>query len=106
MRKTVYIFLCLLLSVIVAGCNNNTISRSKFVSVYCDLTIAKDTLTQDDFKKQKTGILAKYGVTEKQLKTTYDYYYQNPTLWKPFFDEALVYMNKKMPQRNGQVKTF
>jgi hypothetical protein len=69
-------------------------SSDKFVAVYCDLTIAQDTVKPEQFAKAKSDILKKYDVNEAQLKATYDYYYQNPKLWEEFFKNALERMDK------------
>lgn len=76
------LFFC---SFILSSCGKQVISKDKFVDVYCDLSIAQDTLEFRDFTAKKKEILKKYGMTENDLKTTYQYYYSNPKLWEPFF---------------------
>jgi hypothetical protein len=85
--------------VIIAGliffsCSGKTVDEKTFVAVYCDLTIAHDTLDAGAFKKEKQSILNKYSVTEQQLSATYNEYYQTPKKWESFFEKSLARMEK------------
>ena len=94
-RNVLILGLLLIISVFVlVSCRSKVIDENKYSAVYCDLTLAQDTLNMEEFKKEKISILKKYEITEKELKSTYDYYYQNPELWKPLFEKALDRMNK------------
>lgn len=81
-------------SLFCSACSKQVISKEKFVDVYCDLSIAQDTLEFREFNTKKKDIIKKYGITEKELKTTYEYYYSNPELWEPFFKSATEKIEK------------
>lgn len=89
--KTAFLFAA---GFLLISCGQKTIEMKKFVNVYCDLNIAQDTLKPPEFMKMKKEILNKYGITEKELKDTYQDYYNNPKQWQPFFEKALARMDE------------
>ena len=84
------------------SCGKKHIDNKKFIAVYCDLSIAQDTLSFNEFQKSKKDILKKYEVTDKELKETYEYYYNNPELWEPFFKSASEKIEKIRTAKPGK----
>jgi hypothetical protein len=84
-----YVFIfCTAVVFTAASCGGKNVEMKKFAAVYCDLNIAQDTLDFNEFVKKKKEILRKYEISEKELKNTYEYYYNNPELWEKFFKIA------------------
>ena len=88
----------------ITGCNNNNsvIKEEKFIRIYTDIIIAKDTAGAKPEKGNELlkKILLRYNVTEKKYKQTIDYYNQNPEKWRKFFDKAIQYA-EELKKKNG-----
>lgn len=88
----------LLLLTLIAGCNQDKIiDENKFIMVYSDLIIAKDTtssqIQSSDAILKK--ILAKNKIEIADYKATIDYYNQDSQRWESFFSKTIAYLEKK-----------
>jgi hypothetical protein len=87
-------FLLFLLS----GCDTNKIiEEEKFIEIYTDIIIAKDTVSETTMSKNALikSILVKYNVTFDEYKTTVEYYNEDSERWEKFFAQAITYLEKK-----------
>ncbi|NWF89247.1 MAG: DUF4296 domain-containing protein [Ignavibacteriaceae bacterium] len=78
------------------GCDQK-IDEEKFVAVYSDLLIAKDTISysgysEDDLLKQ---ILKKHDVKFAEYEATISYYNEDSERWEGFFDKAAAYLEEQ-----------
>jgi hypothetical protein len=80
--------LCLLLP----ACSDKVVDQDKFIKVYADIRIAEDTLTgdHDNAMKVKNAVLKRYGLTEEEYRTTFEYYNDNPEMWETFYDKVIA----------------
>jgi hypothetical protein len=76
---------------------NKIIPEDKFVSIYCELLIAKDTIVNNSnkIKNFKKELLKKYSVTEKEFNSTLNFYSDNSKNWERFFDKVIKYLEEK-----------
>lgn len=89
---------------------NDTIPREKFTQLYVELLIAgeRGPLTNPDTtrtwskKDVVDSILAKYDVTELQVRSTVQEYSKDLRSWKEFYDGAINRMEEM--QRKEQTK--
>ena len=74
------------------SCADNAPDNQKFINAYVDLRIAEDTITtgDKDIQKLKTEVLKKYGMTEEQYKSAFEYFNKNPELWEQFYNDAIA----------------
>lgn len=82
----------LILCLVFAACSDKNVDPDKFINAYADLRIAEDTLavTNDKMQEVKNGILKKYGLTEDEYRTSFEYYNENPELWEQFYDKVIA----------------
>ena len=80
------------------SCNQNKIiEEEKFIEIYTDIIIAKDTTSVTTQSKDAVikSVLAKHNVTLDAYKTTVQYYNQDSERWEKFFAQAITYLEKK-----------
>ncbi len=84
------------------GCGNKKIlDEDKFVRIYTELIIAKDTSAAVSSKGNGLlrKVLSRYSVSEKQYKETVDYYNRDPEKWRKFFQKAITYADSLKKKR-------
>ena len=82
----------LILFTLIAGCSDR-IKEDKFILVYSDLWIAKDTTQGNPNQdKIKNSVFTKYGVTSKEYDATLNYYNSDPRKWEPFFTKTIAHL--------------
>ncbi len=81
-----------MLSLQFVSCSDETVERNKFVNAYVDLRIAEDTLKSenDGIQKVKVRILKRYGLTEEEYNSSFEYFNENPELWEQFYDKVMA----------------
>jgi hypothetical protein len=80
------------------GCNRiKIIEEEKFIEIYTDIIIAKDTVSETKQSKDAIikSVLAKHNVTPDAYKITIQYYNQDSERWEKFFSQAITYLEKK-----------
>ena len=80
------------------GCNQNKIiEEEKFIKIYTDLIIAKDTTSGTSQSKDAVikDVLAKYNEKLDDYKTTVQYYNQDSERWEKFFAKAIANLEEK-----------
>lgn len=80
-----------------SGCEQNkVIEEGKFIEIYTDIIIAKDTTSGNSQSKDAVikNILAKYKVTLDDYKNTVQYYNQDSERWEKFFAKAIAYLEE------------
>jgi hypothetical protein len=90
--KTKNITIIFLLTVFIFGCSKDDIlPDDKFINIYIDILVAKDTLTDNSISTDslKIVILQKYNVTDSIYTKTIEYYNNNPDKWEKFFEDAI-----------------
>lgn len=89
-------FLIPLLFFIVSCSDNPPLKEEKFIRIYVDIVIAQDTTNANPSQTQniKKNILKKYSVSEKDYKSTLDFYNSEPKRWQAFFDKAISYLEQ------------
>jgi hypothetical protein len=99
-NQNAFIFspILLLVLTLITGCNQNKIiDEDKFIVIYSDLIIAKDTtssqLQSSDAILKK--ILARNKIELADYKATVDYYNQDSQRWESFFSKTIAYLEKK-----------
>jgi hypothetical protein len=82
----------LIFSLPFVSCSDENVGGDKFVNAYVDLRIAEDTLNNgnNDFQKAKVRILKKYGLTEEQYNSAFEYFSENPESWEQFYDKVIA----------------
>ena len=87
-----YKFLLLLLVFSFAGCSHR-INEDKFVLIYSDLVIAKDTLKENiNLDEIKNRVFKRYNVSAKEYSETLNYYNSDPRKWEPFFNKTISHL--------------
>jgi hypothetical protein len=92
------IFILTFLLFLLSGCDTNKIiEEEKFIEIYTDIIIAKDTVSETTKSKDAVikGVLAKYNATLDDYKTTVEYYNEDSERWETFFAQAITYLEKK-----------
>ena len=92
------IFILAFLLFLLPGCNQNKIiQEEKFIEIYTDIIIAKDTVSETAQAKDAVikGVLTKYNITLDDYKTTVEYYNRDSERWEKFFAQAITYLEKK-----------
>ena len=92
------IFILTILLFLLPVCNqNNIIEEEKFIEIYTDIIIAKDTTSVTTQSKDAVikSVLAKHNVTLDTYKTTVEYYNQDSERWEKFFAQTITYLEKK-----------
>jgi hypothetical protein len=88
-------------AIIFLSCDQNkVIDEDKFIELYTDILIAKDTTAVVSQSKDSTVqiILRKHNITFDDYKTTVDYYNQESERWERFFNSAVTYLESKKKQ--------
>lgn len=88
----------------VTGCGNKgVIEENKFIRIYTDIIIARDTASVEpkNDKKILKGVFSRYNVTEKEYRETIDYYNKNPERWRKFFTKAIRYADQLKKKKSG-----
>lgn len=85
---------------ITSGCNHTkTIDEKKFIEIYTDIIIAKDTTSIKEISASDNSIikdvLEHHNVTIEEYKVTVDYYNQESERWEKFFSKAIKYLEEK-----------
>lgn len=98
-QATFIFFSVLILTLaLIAGCNQDRIiDEEKFIVIYSDFIIAKDTTSS---QAQSTDailkkILAKNKIELTDYKATIQYYNQDSQRWESFFSKTIAYLEKK-----------
>lgn len=84
------------------GCGNKKIiNEDKFVKIYTELIIAKDTSSSVPSGKNVLlkKVLSRFNVSEEQYKETIDYYNRDPEKWRKFFRKAISYADSLKKRR-------
>ena len=76
---------------------NKIIPENKFVSIYCELLIAQDTIgnNSNKIKNYKEELLKKYSISEKDYNSTLNYYSESSKNWESFFDKVIKRLEEK-----------
>lgn len=80
------------------NCNRTKlIDEEKFVRIYTDLLIFKDTASANALKNEELlrAVLTQHNVTFEEYKLTVEYYNQDAERWEKFFTKALAYLDSK-----------
>ncbi len=74
----------------------NIIPENKFVSLYCQLLIAQDTVENKSNKlnNHKEELLKKYSISEKEYNSTLTYYSESSKNWERFFDKVIKHLEE------------
>lgn len=91
----------IMLSLLFISCSDENVERDKFINAYVDLRIAEDTIKSenDGIQKIKVRILKKYGLTEEQYSSTFEYYKENPEQWEQFYDKVIARVDTLKKQK-------
>lgn len=83
------------------GCSNkNILDEDKFIKVYSDLIIAEDTTSSlRNIDSVKAFVFKRNGITEKDYKSTIQYYNEDPQRWQKFFTKAIAYVESLKKQK-------
>ena len=88
-RNKIFLILLLLFS---AGCSHK-INEDKFVLIYSDLVIAKDTLKENiNLDEIKNRVFKRYNVSSKEYSETLNYYNSDPRKWEVFFNKTISHL--------------
>ena len=81
----------LLLSFSLISCTER-VDEDKFIDAYIDIRIAEDTVKggNQNIQKLKADVLRKHSITERQYRSTFEYYNSNPELWEQFYNKAIA----------------
>jgi hypothetical protein len=88
------IFFLFIFALLFIGCDNKPpISENKFIQVYVDLLILKDTTntTIYSFDSLKIKLFEKHDISSQQYNSTLDFYKSNPEKWQGIFEKAISY---------------
>lgn len=79
---------------ILTGCKPKRIDEDKFIKIYTDIIIMKDTtgISIDNVKKE---VFQKYNTSDKEYQNTLNYYNEDPEKWEAFFDKAIAYLENQ-----------
>lgn len=79
---------------ILTGCKTKRIDEDKFIKIYTDIIIMKDTtgISIDNVKKE---VFQKYNTSDKEYQNTLNYYNEDPEKWEAFFDKAIAYLENQ-----------
>lgn len=93
------LLLLFIISVFFIGCRNEDIveDENKFAAIYVDLVIVNETYQGDSLliNSRTDSVFNAHGVTEKQYRSTIEYYQQDPERWEQFFEKADSYLREK-----------
>jgi hypothetical protein len=83
-----------------SGCHQNKIiDEEKFIEIYTDIIIARDTTSVKEISASNDSIiknvLVKHNVTLQEYQATVDYYNQESERWEKFFSKAIKYLDEK-----------
>ena len=73
--------------------DDNKIKEEKFIKIYTDLVIAKDT-SKIKTAELKSIIFKKYEVSNTDYENTLKYYNEDPRRWDEFFKKTIDYVQK------------
>ncbi len=93
--KITFLALIFFLSI---DCNQNKIiEEEKFIEIYADIIIAKDTTSASSKSKDDVikNVLAKYDVMLDEYKTTIQFYNQDSKRWEKFFAKAIASLEER-----------
>lgn len=88
------------------NCNRtNLIDEEKFVRIYIDLMIYKDTASVSGLNNEELlrAVLTQHKVTFEEYKSTVEYYSQAAERWEKFFTKALAYLESKQKSASKQI---
>ena len=99
-NQNVFISLTILLLnlALITGCNQNKIiDEDKFIVIYSDLIIAKDTTSSQIHSSDAIliNILARNKIELADYKATVQYYNEDSQRWESFFSKTIAYLEKK-----------
>ena len=80
------------------GCNQNKIiEEEKFIKIYTDLIIEKDTTSETSQLKDTVikKVLSKHNVSLDDYKATVQYYNQDSERWEKFFAKAIANLEER-----------
>ncbi len=80
------------------NCNQTKlIDEEKFVRIYTDILIYKDTASVDNLNNEAVlkSVLKNHNVSFEEYKLTVEYYNQDAERWEKFFAKALAYLESK-----------
>ncbi|GAB6282619.1 MAG: hypothetical protein STSR0008_13650 [Ignavibacterium sp.] len=94
---TLLIMIAAILLIFFSLNKNTIIPEDKFVSIYCELLIAKDTIRDNSYKIEnyKKELLRKYSISEKDYNSTLNYYSESSKNWESFFDKVIKRLEEK-----------
>lgn len=102
LTKSLYQIISLIVLVLTlsAGCKeNNVIDEEKFINIYTDIIIARDTtslkLNQESENEVIKAVLKKWDAALEDYEKTIKYYNQESNRWEGFFEKALKYLEEK-----------
>jgi len=77
--------------------DDNKIKEGKFIKIYTDLVIAKDT-SKIKTSELKSIIFKKYEISNTDYENTLTYYNEDPRRWDEFFKKTIDYIQKSKEQ--------
>lgn len=102
LKKSLYqiIFLIVLGLTLSSGCKENkVIDEEKFINIYTDIIIARDTTSLSPNQESENAIinavLKKWGTTPENYQETIKYYNQESSRWEDFFSKAIKHLEEK-----------
>ncbi len=90
-------FLLILLLFFISACDEGPpIPEEKFIKVYVDVLIAKDTSSSDQISVDsiKSLVFFRHGISMKDYEETIKYYNSSSERWEVFFDKAIAYVEE------------
>jgi len=98
MKIFIYQFNCLIISTLLfVACDSEPpIPEEKFIKVYIDLLIQKDTSSSGQISVDSIKSLAfsRHGISVRDYEETIAYYNSYPDKWEEFLDKAIAYVEK------------
>jgi hypothetical protein len=79
------------------GCDDaKVIPEEKFIKVYVDLLIIKDTTTSNQISPDslKSIVFAKHNISAEDYESTISNYHSSPEKWEEFFNKAIAYVEE------------
>jgi hypothetical protein len=82
------------------GCEENkVIDEEKFINIYTDIIIARDTTSLSSNQESENviinAVLKKWGATPEDYQETIKYYNQESSRWEDFFSKAIKHLEEK-----------
>jgi len=97
LHQKIKLFAAVILFVSLSCNQTKLIDEEKFVLIYTDLLIYKDTASVDNLNNEAVlkSVLKNHNVSFEEYKSTVEYYNQDAERWEKFFTKAMAYLESK-----------